>query len=583
MIKTLYKVFIRLRSKRRKQLFLLLLNMVISGFLETLTLAAIVPFLSALTEPYKLLNNQIYKSFANFFSISSTRDIIFSTIFIFSFFALFSGIFRIFNEWYKGKVTSEIGSELSSQAFYNTLYQPYSFYINNNSSETIAILNKDVNNFLLTLNQFLNFLNASITFLSILIALLIFNWKITISIVLIFLSFYLIVNIKTKPILNSNSEKQRYLNIEKISIIQDSLGSIRDVIVNEFQDFYISRYQKAEVKLRRMYAKNQLFANSPKYILDSLGLILISTLAGVTFFLRGNISEVLPILGVFGLGSQKMLPIIQNIYLSFSVFNANKNPIEKFIVLLDKKIIKRNNFSKLDMFNLLNSISFKKVSFQYNKDNSYVLKEISLKIKKGDKVGLIGKTGSGKSTLLDLLIGLTSPTSGTILIDNKDLHNLKNIDLKRKWKNSISHVPQSIYLINSSIYRNIAFGIKEEDINYEKVKRVAKIALVTEFTKKFKNGLHSNTGERGVKLSGGQRQRIGIARALYNLNENSNLLIFDEATSALDFKTEEEIIKSIESNYKSLTMIFITHRLKTLKNFDKIFSIGDGILNQLEI
>ena len=124
---------------------------------------------------------------------------------------------------------------------------------------------------------------------------------------------------------------------------------------------------------------------------------------------------------------------------------------------------------------------------------------------------------------------------------------------------------------------------KGEDINYEKVKRVAKIALVTEFTKKFKNGLHSNTGERGVKLSGGQRQRIGIARALYNLNENSNLLIFDEATSALDFKTEEEIMKSIESNYKSLTMIFITHRLKTLKNFDKIFSIGDGILNQLEI
>ena len=224
MIKTLYKVFIRLRSKRRKQLFLLLLNMVISGFLETLTLAAIVPFLSALTEPYKLLNNQIYKSFANLFSISSTRDIIFSTIFIFSFFALFSGVFRIFNEWYKGKVTSEIGSELSSQAFYNTLYQPYSFYINNNSSETIAILNKDVNNFLLTLNQFLNFLNASITFLSILIALLIFNWKITISIFLIFLSFFLIVNIKTKPILNSNSEKQRYLNIEKISIIQDSLA-----------------------------------------------------------------------------------------------------------------------------------------------------------------------------------------------------------------------------------------------------------------------------------------------------------------------------------------------------------------------
>ena len=190
MIKTLYKVFIRLRSKRRKQLFLLLLNMVISGFLETLTLAAIVPFLSALTEPYKLLNNQIYKSFANLFSISSTRYIIFSTIFIFSFFALFSGVFRIFNEWYKGKVTSEIGSELSAKAFQNALYQPYSFYLENNSSETIAILNNYVNSFLYILNQFLTFLNASIIFICIFIALFIFNWQITIS---IFLFFYLFI------------------------------------------------------------------------------------------------------------------------------------------------------------------------------------------------------------------------------------------------------------------------------------------------------------------------------------------------------------------------------------------------------
>ena len=156
------------------------------------------------------------------------------------------------------------------------------------------------------------------------------------------------------------------------------------------------------------------------------------------------------------------------------------------------------------MFNLIKTISFKKVSFQYNKDNNYIFKDITLNIKQGDKIGLIGKTGSGKSTILDLLIGLISPTSGYILIDDNNLHNLKNVDFKRKWQNSISHVPQSIYLSDSSIAQNIGFGIPKDEINYDLVKDAAQKAQIEDFINQLPKRFLTYVGERGVKLSGGQ-------------------------------------------------------------------------------
>jgi ATP-binding cassette subfamily B protein len=194
-------------------------------------------------------------------------------------------------------------------------------------------------------------------------------------------------------------------------------------------------------------------------------------------------------------------------------------------------------------------------------------------IKKGEKIGIIGKTGSGKSTMLDLLMGLLEPLSGEILVDNKNINNFLNPELMASWRLTISHVPQNVFLINATIAENIAFGIPKSEIDMDKVRKVSKQAFLSNFIESTEDGYYSITGERGVKLSGGQRQRIGIARALY---KDVNILVFDEATSALDNETELAIINSIENIDKEITLLFIAHRYSSLKNCDRILEIKNG-------
>ena len=207
----------------------------------------------------------------------------------------------------------------------------------------------------------------------------------------------------------------------------------------------------------------------------------------------------------------------------------------------------------------------------------YVLKDINLEIFPGERIGIIGKSGSGKSTLLEVLMGLLQPSKGKLLIDDIDINNIKRPNLVSQWRRSISYVPQDIFLADSSFAENIAFGLKREELDMKRVKDCARRAKISDLIEQSSFGYRTNVGEKGVKLSGGQCQRIGIARALY---KNNKILVFDEATSALDNKTESELMESIETLSKDLTIIIIAHRLSTVKVCDKVFSIEDGYLRK---
>ena len=264
------------------------------------------------------------------------------------------------------------------------------------------------------------------------------------------------------------------------------------------------------------------------------------------------------------------------------VFNGSKSSFNDVLVLLDQPIPLKEYRDSKNILSFEESIVFKNVSFRYTDDTPWILKNVNLSFKRGEKIGIVGVTGSGKSTLLDILMGLLAPTSGKLLIDGVTV--VKGN--RGAWQANISHVPQSIYLADSTIQENIAFGVVPEEVQESRVILAAQLAEIAETINSLKNKYKALVGERGVQLSGGQRQRVGIARALY---KDSDLIIFDEATSALDYQTEQKIMKQIDQMNKNQTMFFIAHRLTTLKQCDTIlrvnkdFTIDEILYQDLEI
>jgi ATP-binding cassette subfamily B protein len=217
------------------------------------------------------------------------------------------------------------------------------------------------------------------------------------------------------------------------------------------------------------------------------------------------------------------------------------------------------------------------VGFRYAQDLPEVLSQLTLEIRPGERIGVIGSTGSGKSTLVDLMMGLLEPTSGKILVDDKDIYDRNHPEHLNAWRASIAHVPQAIYLADSSIAENIAFGVHPQGIDMERVRRAARQAQIASFIEASDQGYKSLVGERGIRLSGGQRQRIGIARALY---KQANVLVFDEATSALDNGTERAVMQAIEGLSRNLTLVMIAHRLSTLSNCDRVIELRGGFIHR---
>jgi ABC-type multidrug transport system fused ATPase/permease subunit len=300
-------------------------------------------------------------------------------------------------------------------------------------------------------------------------------------------------------------------------------------------------------------------------------------IAGIAYSLSqsaGGISASLPVLGALALGAQKIMPQMQQIYFGVVSVGGSQQALFDVLALLEQPILIEEASPVPSIpTNLKHSIKLCNLSFRYRQETPEILKDLNLEIVRGSRVGFIGKTGSGKSTVIDLIMGLLEPTSGCIKIDGLSL-NKKN---RGEWQSRIAHVPQTIYLADSTIAENIAFGVDTHLIDHERVQDAARKAQLSEFIGTLAARYQTAVGERGVRLSGGQRQRIGLARALY---KNADLLILDEATSALDDATENAVMQSINSLGNEITVLMIAHRTSTLSNCDRIFELEDGRLKK---
>lgn len=554
-------------SKRRKKQFLFLpIIIVFTGISEIFSIASVIPFLTILSDSSETNNislvNDLYQIFGKF----SNLDPILFSISIFLICVSTSAFLRLLTIYCINFFSAAVGSDFSKKAYRLSLNQPYSIHIKRNSSLIISSIVSNTDRVGSVIVSILNLFTATIIGFALIYSLFLINWILSILIAIIFCSLYLILGVNLKKRLKKVSQSRASLTNLQTKSLQEGLGSIRDIILDNSQKFYLNLFSKNDRILRFISAKSDFIASSPRYIFELLTLYIIIIIAYFYSKYTGSSNSILPLLGSIILGLQRLLPTFQIGYASWVNISTNTNSVFDLLKLLDQKErYLKNDVSKLV---LKKSIRLINVSFSYSKKN--IIENFNLTIKKGDRLGIVGRSGSGKSTIADLVMALLEPSKGILEIDGIDL-NKNNIYSKENWYKNISHVPQDIYLSDTNIAENIAFGIPAENINKKKLMNAIKASKLTDLIKNENEAFNIPVGERGVQISGGQRQRIGIARAIY---KGGRILVLDEATSALDLKTENEIMETIYNLDPDLTILIITHRLNTLKKCNRIIDLN---------
>ena len=373
----------------------------------------------------------------------------------------------------------------------------------------------------------------------------------------------------TRYRLLTNSQISARESTHVIKSLQEGLGGIRDVLINGSQATYCQIYRDADLPLRRVQASNLFIVGSPRYVMEALGMMLIAVLAYSLAHQADGITKAIPILGALALGAQRLLPVLQQAYGAWTGILGGQASLQDALELLEQPLPDYAEQPAAQPLPFKDNISLKQLGFCYTTQTPYVLKHINLSIAKGSRIGFIGATGSGKSTMIDIIMSLLQPTDGKLEIDGQAV----TPSNQRAWQAHIAHVPQAIFLADSSIEENIAFGTPKGQIDHERVLQVAQQAQIVDTIESWPKQYQTLVGERGVRLSGGQRQRIGIARALY---KQADVIIFDEATSSLDNETEQAVMQAIEGLSKDLTLLIVAHRLTTLKNCKQIVELGEG-------
>ncbi len=577
-MKNLKKIFYLLSPKERKKAFFLLALTLIVAFLDMLGVASILPFIALLNNP-NLLETNIFLNYiyqlSKILGVSNSQEFIIVFGVLVFLFLMITVFLRAFVNYYNVSFAYLSECNISKNLIEGYLRQPYSWFIDKNTvdlgKKILSDVNKVVHGCILTLGDII----IQGTLILALFTLLIATEPVLASAVLLFLFFfYLLFFYLIKNNLFHIGNQSIDANTGRFIILNEVFSGLKLVKTSGLEKIYVNSF----AKLSRIYAYNQsklrFITQSPRILIEIVAfggvilLMLILMLSGKQF------SSIISIITLFVFAGYRLIPALQTVFYSASQIRFTKSLLN--LLYEDLKSLDSSNNSESEGVMLKNVIIKKFIklnNINYTYPNSQIKKliNINLEIPVLKKVAIIGVSGSGKTTLVDIILGLLEPNQGTLVIDDIIITNAN----KRSWQKNIGYVPQKIYLSNSSIESNIAFGSDLNEINRENVEEAAKIADIHDFIKKLPHGYSTNLGEQGIKISGGQQQRIGIARALYS---KPQVLILDEASSALDNFTENVVSKNISSLKNKMTIIVIAHRLETLKDFDNIFLLEKGEL-----
>jgi len=562
------RLFRHITLRRRYQFILLIGLTLVSSLGEIVSIGAVVPFIGILTQPEKVFNHPLMENVVQVLDIASAEGLILPLVVAFALAALIAGGLRLLLLWASIRLANATGAELGIEVYRRTLYQPYHIHVSLSSSHIISGITQKIVSVTQVLISLVLIGASTILFLGILMTLLVIDPMVaTVSVVCFGVSYGLIAW-KTRFTLEQNSKNIAQEQTRVVKALQEGLGAIRDVILDGSQAVYSDVYRKAVLKLQYAIGGNRFISQSPRYIMEAIGIVVITILAYSLSRRSGGMTAQLPALGALALGAQRVLPLLQALYSNWAEVTGSKVSLYEVLDLLDQPLPSSCQPAPPPL-EFQTAISFDNVYFRYGNEGPWVLEDINLTIPKGARIGFIGSTGSGKSTALDLLMALLEPSQGRILVDDVSI----NSKTQQAWQSTIAHVPQNIFLADATIAENIAFGLPPEQINLDRVRQAANLAQISKFIESRPESYGIFVGERGIRLSGGQRQRIGIARALY---KQAEVIIFDEATSALDSGTEREVISAIDSLNRNLTILIIAHRITTLQHCDTIVHLEKG-------
>lgn len=542
--------------------------MIFGSFAELMSIGAIFPFIAFLTSPEIILESSFADRFPFIFENYSEKDLLFFCCVIFIFLSLFSGAIRLLVLYSTTRFSLNTGMKINKNLFKKTIYQPYLEHTKSNSSETISALTTKSNvvcfNILIPC---LNSINSLLQLIIISSALIIIE---PLTSLIAFTSFgllyFFIIQLSKKRLAEDGQRMTRELE-QLVKHMQEALGGIKDLIINNSQEKYLNYFELSDKNYKKAQGMSIIIADSPRFIVETLGITIIIVLAYWLSQSQENASSAIPILGTIALGAQRLLPIVQLTFRSWAYIKAGIPALNDLLKIYTKD--SNDNHKNIGTKNIVfkKNIIFEDVSFKYSENSSkWILENINLSIEKGSVVGIYGETGSGKSTFIDLFTRLIQPQKGCIKIDNSLLSSSEDTS----WKSKLTYVPQSIFLIDSTIKENILFGVEDIELDEERLNEVIEKAQLTNFLKKLPDGLDTKVGERGLSLSGGERQRIGLARALYR---DTEIMIFDESTNSLDIPTEDKVIKEILKLRKNKTILMIAHRLSTLEKCDYFLKV----------
>ena len=548
---------------------MLLVLMLASALSEVISLGAVLPFIGILTTPEKVFNQPVVHALAIHFGITEPGQLLLPITVAFATAALIAGATRLLMLWVTTRLSQAIGADLSLEVYLRTLYQPYSVHISRNSSDVISGITNKTWSVVTVIQCLLNVISGMGILLLLTAGLIAIDPFVVLLALFIFGTSYGLITLACRKQLARNSLKISQESGKVVKALQEGLGGIRDVLLNGSQKVYCEVYRKADFSYRRAYGSNIFMATGPRFAMEAVGMVMIAGLAYGLNFQPGGINTSLTVLAALALGAQRLLPVVQLTYSNWVSVMGNKASVVDALELLDQPLPPEATDPEPAPLRFEHSINLRQIRYKYLNEGPWIINGVNLYVEKGSRIGFVGTTGAGKSTIIDLIMGLLIPNEGCILVDGIPIDHVN----RRAWQRCIAHVPQSIFLADTTLAENIAFGVPPGEIDMVKVRESARQAQISSFIESLRNEYDELVGERGVRLSGGQRQRIGIARALYR---DASVLIFDEATSALDNSTEQAVMESITSLNRDLTILLIAHRLTTVRTCDTIVELEKG-------
>ena len=551
-----------LNPSERKALSGLFILMLVGTLLETASVALLVPVLAVLTSS----NSDIKLPFITIQTDLDQNVLIWLVIFSVLFLYIIKNIFLGFSVWIQRGYLTKTSARIASRILETYILQPFSFHLQKNSSllirntqDTSAVVGGGI-------EPLLSMISEGLIIAALLLVLIVVEPVGTILVVTTLLIATMVFHRFSDRKLQDWGARRQFEKGRIIRTIQQSLGAIKDLQVLNREDWFILEHNKHQVSDQSLLRKIITVQSMPRLWLEVMAIGGLTGLVGVMLSAGNEPKEIVPVVGLFAATAFRVLPSVNKVVGSRQLLKVSRNTIETIHGDLQLPTLKKSGLMNQTL--KFETLQVQNLTFAYEGIVDSVLNDVNVHIQNGEAVGFVGQSGSGKSTLIDIMLGLLEPQSGSVLIDGQTIENVK-----QSWQKTIGYIPQTIFLMDDSLRRNIALGIADSEIDEVAIVEALKSAQLEDFVASLPEGLDTVVGERGVRLSGGQRQRIGIARALYH---RPSVLVLDEATSSLDTETEHGVMQAVQALQGDKTVIIVAHRLSTVEYCDRLYRLDAG-------